>query len=218
MKERPILFNGAMVQAILEDRKTNTRREMKPQPDESGSNGGKITGVRSSSLGWGFDANYFGDNPKHVGQCPFGKPGDRLWVRESWRTWSVWDEMPPRELAPCNAIKYSDDVTISTPLLQGEWGKRRPGIFMPRWASRITLEIVSVRVERLNQISEEDAKAEGMIYHNGGEVGHSGWRPTTGFGTVGPTPIHAFAWLWQSVYGPGSFDDRWVWVVEFKRL
>jgi hypothetical protein len=89
---------------------------------------------------------------------------------------------------------------------------------MPRWASRITLEIVSVRVERLNQISEADAKAEGMIYHNGGDAGHSGWRPAADFGTVGPTPIHAFAWLWQSVYGPGSFDGRWVWVVEFKQI
>jgi hypothetical protein len=229
---------------------------MKPQPDENGSNGGKITGIRSSSLGCGFEANYFGDNPKHVGQCPFGKPADRLYVRESAWIYGQWikNGFTPKGRKRWKFKVIGQQVSFEKPGLEniayfgtGPGYTFRPSIHMPRWASRITLEIVSVRVERMNQISEADARAEGVaplfshydIYERNGyraelDLNPMPWTNYLWHGQKGlskkQVEAHpyqfssyalaqdSFSSLWQSVYGPGSFDDRWVWVVEFKRL
>lgn len=194
MKERPILFSAPMVQAILDGSKTQTRRVVKPQP--------------SSGDHFGFDDKQRLQVPAWYGlwllACPYGQPGDRLWVRETWA-------------APDHGAQLGFDVlafraTHSDSEIPG--GRWRPSIHMPRWASRITLEVTGVRVERLQDISEADAMAEGV------------WRTVSGHYSYGDeynpsyaTACDAFRGLWESINGPGSWEaNPWVWVVEFKRL
>ena len=180
--ERPILFSGEMVKAILAGRKTQTRRVVKPQPD-----GGPWPNA-ASHIEW---CDLVADTDYYVasGHCPYGKVGDRLWVRESWL----------RIGASADVWYKADDVFLegSTP-----W---RPSIHMPRWASRITLEIIGIRVEELRAISEEDAKREGVV----------AWHDTSN-GTVYKPEFRA---LWDSIndkrgYGWGM--NPWVWVIEFE--
>lgn len=169
MKERPILFSTPMVRAILGGRKTQTRRVVKAQ---------------HSSLVENLIDNWEGR------PFPFGKPGDRLWVRETWT--------------------HDDEGNISYRAQMDDWvecpgNKWKPSIFMPRIASRITLEISTIRVERLQDISEEDAKAEGPSQHpEYPKEFYCSWRK-------------AYQVLWDSINGPGSWDrNPWVWVIEFK--
>lgn len=176
MKERPILFSGPMVRAILEGRKTMTRRIVKRQPS-------------------GFDLN---DKPV-FGACPYGAPGDRLWVKETWLPIYI-DSLPGHVI---DKTQYRADET--NPLSgAGMW---HPSIYMPRKRSRIKLEITGVRVERLHTITEEDAKAEGIMGATVGEYGDRGCFITD------------FAYLWSKINGHESWDaNPWVWVVEFKRV
>jgi len=203
MKERPILFNGEMVKAILDGRKTQTRRMVKPQPDDyvNQLHGGKLCSRAPYGLeddngnGFGFG---FQDDRGNYWKSPFGTIGDRLWVRE---TWAPHCEMPRGAIYRCDrGGDYQDTVTENF-----RW---TPSIHMPRWASRITLEITGVRVERLNDISEEDAKAEGCKGHP--VYGHDGFP--NGF-----APKDEFKDLWQSIYG--NWDaNPWVWVYEFRKI
>ena len=192
MKERPILFSGPMVRAILSGAKTQMRRIVKPQPELLY----RITG----------------DSPYHKGM--------RLWVREAWnflgtdmmrhgRTHSTQD----------GVVKYLADGerrTINTKWRNVEvWMARkpqsRPSIHMPRWASRLTLEITGVRVERLNDINEADAWAEGVAHYSSGMTG----TPSAGDADAGRV---LYRRLWESINGPGSWEaNPWVWVVEFRR-
>ncbi|KDF13403.1 hypothetical protein AF41_00014 [Citrobacter sp. MGH 55] len=136
--------------------------------------------------------------------CPYGDVGDRIWVRETFSP--VPDHEEP---AGCSALLYAADGN-------GPYGKWVPSIHMPRWASRLTLEITGVRVERLNDISEEDARAEGII--DGGCLNCGEPEPC---GCVNPQPdaTDAFAYLWQSIYGKENWDaNPWVWVIAFKRI
>lgn len=178
MKERGMIFNGEMVRAILDGRKTQTRRVMKPQPDEDG-----LAKVINGP---------WVDTSERIYRCPFGVPGDRIWVRETFSP--VPDHEEP---AGCSAILYAADGN-------GPYGKWVPSIHMPRWASRITLEITGVRVERLNDISECDAKAEGA---------------PTECCVIGDKHFLGFRSLWKSIYGDESWrSNPWVWVIEFKRI
>ena len=184
MKDRPILFSGPMVRAILAGTKTQTRRV-----------------VKGLALEWlaEFTPEFVADPANSL--CPYGVPGDRLWVREAYRFLGVHDHVPPREVSS-GPVWYEaqDDV----PFHPSEFGKLRPSMFMPRWASRITLEVTGVRVERLQDISEADSVAEGI--------------PS---GEVSPPDVGRFAYrlLWESINGPGSWDaNPWVWAVEFKRI
>ena len=221
MKERPILFSGPMVRAILEGRKTQTRRPVKPQPpayiDEL--YGGELRQrapyqlechESGCVLGYGFE-----DDNGQLYQCPFGVPGDRLWVRETfglgWRDGcGGYSALRPtgEQYDRPDKVFFKADF----PDDDEKNGKRcwRPSIHMPRWASRITLEVVSVRVERVRDISEEDAQAEGVEWP----------APWSGVGGVThPTCIDAFRELWESVYGAESWhSNQWVWVVEFNRV
>jgi len=144
-------------------------------------------------------------------ECPYGQPGDRLWVREAWRSGRLADPFPPRDMTP-HVVWYEADGAAP----EATNGKLRPSMFMPRWASRIELEIVSVRVERLNDCSEADAKAEGCS--------SSGWQPSysnpdNAGGDESISAKDAFADLWESINGAGSWAaNPWVWVVEFKRV
>lgn len=133
-------------------------------------------------------------------KCSHGKAGDQLWVREAWRTLKEADKLPPRDLNAAHRIWFEADNDH-----QEGSGKLRPSMFMPRLASRITLEITSVRVERLQDISEADATAEGTP--------HSLKHP------AGRTAIENYEHLWECLNGDDSWDlNPWVWVIEFKKV
>lgn len=167
IKERPILFSAPMVKALLEGRKTQTRRLVKPQPYEC--DGEHITDFEDSN-GDPISAS----DGRYLATCPYGKPGDRLWVRETHAL------LYPTSDAPVIAYRADDsarlvfeprkgekftvegDAGAAASTWRGETIKWKPSIHMPRWASRITLEIVNVRVERVRDISEADARAEGV--------------------------------------------------------
>jgi len=186
MTDRPILFSAEMVRAILKGRKTQTRRVMKPQPstvDDAG------RWYRMKSGGESLMTSAY--------PCPYGAPGDTLWVRETWTQYPI--ELNPE---PCDAWYKA---TSNGPPPPFKW---RPSIHMPRWASRITLRITDIRVERLQDISEDDARAEGCdpVVHPDGAV-DCGTRKTT------------FASLWNKINGPGAWDENpWVWVLAFERI
>jgi hypothetical protein len=179
MKERPILFSGPMVRAILEGRKTQTRRVIKPvQPRADGR--------------WPA-----GRNP--IDDCPYGASGDRLWVRE---TWGHCDG------GTCYRASEADSVLPD----DGRW---RPSIHMPRWASRIALEVTDVRVEPLNSVSEEDAKSEGVTIPSYDRD----LKPVEVDGFVSGAARIAFKELWANINGLDSWDaNPWVWVISFKRV
>lgn len=209
MKERPILFSGAMVRAVLDGSKTQTRRVMKPQLVY-----GTVAGLFNSwylPRGEGGGTLYPNGKEKILGTCPYGQPGDRLWLREAWRAELTWDTTKPSEIPDEAALWYeADDQQRNNGRGTKFKGKLRPSMFMPRWASRITLEIASVRVERLQSISEADALAEGVNVH----PDHHGKPPTSIY-----SPVQAYRDLWEQINGAGSWDvNPWVWAVEFKRL
>lgn len=217
MRERPILFSGPMVRAILEGRKTQTRRVAKFVPLEAGvslgfsglSSGEFMTGVPSSgavlySRGRG-GVWQQRTQPLH---CPFGAPGDRLWVRETWHHWPEERAGDYGEiLAAPEHFEYRADG--EAPGL-----KWRPSIHMPRWASRIALEVTDVRVERLQSISQDDAVAEGVESNVDDGVTYYG---PLNHGHIDPRV--AFQQIWLDIHGEGSWAaNPWVWVVSFRRL
>jgi len=204
MKERPILFSGPMVRAILEGRKTMTRRVVKLR------HGADVV-VVNGQVWKPARVDYAG----YV-DCPYGQPGDRLWVRESWRTVKEADDIAPRDLNAAHRYWYEADAPH-----QIGFGKCRPSIHMPRCASRILLEITAVRVERLHDITEADAQAEGVER----VVVGSGWRRYCDHDSeeVGVPPCgdarRSFRSLWKHINGAESWNaNPWVWVVEFKRV
>ena len=217
-----MIFNGEMVRAILDGRKTQTRRVMNPQPANDIS---RATFPNPDVVGWWCSLRHkHGSTTAHF--CPFGAVGDRLWVRETWQaihdSVDEFGHVEERTYAP--SIPKEKDRYWHTVYAEhfGDENREdrgfpwRPAIHMPRWASRITLEITSVRVERLNDISEEDARAEGII--DGGCLNCGEPEPC---GCVNPQPdaTDAFAYLWQSIYGQENWDaNPWVWVIEFRRI
>jgi hypothetical protein len=203
MKERPILFNAPMVRALLDGTKTQTRRVVKPEGAHHlfqfrGTTAAKGADEPTGEWAWCGSERVVN---KHI-YCPYGKPGDRLWVREAWTTHAFLDKTPPRELQTIS-IHYQADGQIKT-------GKTRPSIHMPRRLSRIMLEVTGVRVERLQDISVSDALAEGVNVH----PDHHG-KPRTSI----YSPVQDYRDLWESINGPESWDaNPWVWVVDFKRV
>jgi hypothetical protein len=207
IKERPILFSAPMVRAILEGRKTVTRRVCKPQPSANA----HTTCASGNPMGAWWETG------KDINRCPHGQPGDRLWVRETWYCdhfevmrgpYLKPDDLDIREALEDGTLVYGADGLAPYEQEQPTW---KPSIHMPRWASRILLEITAVRVERLQDITEAQALAEGIALHPGGghhvEDGKHHWA----------SPIDSFAGLWSSVGGDWDANP-WVWVVEFKRV
>lgn len=141
--------------------------------------------------------------------CPYGEPGDRLWVREAWAADAQVDAIAPRDLSQGEPIWYPADFSVrQTGCSMISKGRGRPSIHMPRWASRILLEITAVRVERLQDISDDQAIAEGIDTH-----------PTGFYGNGCITAGGAFLELWESINGDGKWaTNPWVWVIEFKRV
>ena len=225
MKERPILFSGSMVRAILDGRKTQTRRI--------------ANGVVEIPGPYSVEAWERGEMPR----CHYGSPGDRLWVRETWRyhDWTeegepwiqyaaddatagpltVSDDWTDRVTAAWESLSAPENFAIDAAARDRKW---RPSIFMPRWASRLTLDVTAVRVERLQAISEADARAEGVEPYTPphGFISPDQRVPGVGFddARLGDQPHRLpFAHLWDSINGDrASWESNpWVWVVEFAR-
>lgn len=237
-------MNGAMVRAGLAGTKTQTRRVVKPQPHDCG----KISvGMYAPTAVDRHGEEYPG--PEIFGayddwgewgtRFPYGQPGDRLYVREAFRFLDVFDGDSPATVGdrclnagyakPWAPTHYEADGRrdnwqhVGTPPHAGvhpQAGKLRPGIHMPRWASRITLEIVSVRVERLNDITEADAIAEGIESLRGEGQFWRDYSNPDGANVESFTiarPIESFRTLWERINGAGSWAaNPWVWVVEFR--
>lgn len=224
MKERPMIFNAEMVRAILDGRKTQTRRIMKPQP----------TPCTLQKGGHWWPSNVF-KTMLHIEEemqngkgcwgglvgdaCPFGDVGDRIWVRETWARYNI--DQDSHDMA----------YRATTPEDWPEEGRWRPSMHMPRWASRITLEITGVRVERLNNISHEDAEREGIHTEVWDQtVVAKNYAAEDGFFQFWSESMphyvemnelyrSSFQSLWQSIYGAENWQaNPWVWVIEFKRI
>jgi len=227
MKERPILFSAPMVRAILEGRKTQTRRVIKPP---------KWATVDDIEV-WPNNAVFVEDDNEASFwiECPYGKIGDRLWVRETWMPGTYGEvscityKADNKSIAIENTMEAADRW-VSVRRKEEQWPELkpatwRPSIHMPRWASRIDLEITNVRVERLNDINEQDAIAEGIVIDifNQGEPPKHGHFNCAGkyvpaFGEFDPARYKFFR-LWESINGAGSWQQNpWVWVIEFKRI
>lgn len=205
MKERPMIFNAEMVRAILDGRKTQTRRIMKVQPKDCPRGGHWWPSDKHRTMlhveealqnSEGIWAGIVGD------ACPFGDVGDRLWVRETWA--EAGASAPDLKLYRANYPEHVPSHYENVPPIDEiRW---TPSIHMPRWASRITLEITGVRVERLNSISNESARAEGYPVDREADGGDS-------------DPWLWFRDLWDGIYPEQSFKHNpWVWVITFQRV
>ncbi|HCD3048237.1 TPA: hypothetical protein NBM42_004558 [Klebsiella variicola] len=206
MTERGMIFNAEMVRAILDGRKTQTRRPIKWKQTRFTEIGEREDG---SKWPWSEDAEHACDfwHP-----CPFGDVGDRIWVRETWA--EAGASAPDLKLYRANYPEHVPSIYENVP--PAEEIRWTPSIHMPRTASRIQLEITDVRVERLNAISEEDARAEGII--DGGCL-NCGEPEPCGCANPEPDATDAFAYLWQSIYGQENWNaNPWVWVISFKRV
>lgn len=214
--ERPILFSSEMIRAILDGRKTQTRRVVKPQPlqehnlwwDDDGDPGdGSYLGVAVH------ECDEKGGSPEYI-PCPYGVPGDRLWVRETF------------QCDPASYERHDTEKVFYQATMPPGLKHLRPSIFMPRWASRITLEVTGVRVERVQEISEKDAVGEGLYVWQQDEDPDGQYDPRTHYGIkIGDVwetdPRFTFRRLWDSINVKRGFGwdvNPWVWVVEFKRL
>ena len=207
MKERPILFSAPMVRALLSGTKTQTRRAGKS--------------VRHPDLGNLYDigALVLEHEPKHVidRACPYGQPGDRLWVRETWSDecdphWVMYRADNQAERRSCGEL--FDACSADEFGSPKRW---RPSIHMPRVASRITLDIVAVGIQRLQDISRADAIAEGVLSLDGSN-GPNYWTVDAGDVHLNnPTARGAYSMLWDWINKPGAWDKNpWVWVIEFR--
>ena len=207
-RERPIIFSAPMIRAILAGRKMQTRRVVKPQPDW----------IRPAVGLDGVAHGYCGSGPTGGIRCPYGVPGDRLWVKEAFVIgYPAEDGYLITTDADGNDIDEQVWYRATEPEFTwldddgGMTGKVpwKSPLFMPRWASRITLEITEVRVERVQSISEADVRAEGIEWNEGPfRVGHT-------------NHISAFKSSWDKLNGPRGFpweSNPWVWVLSFRRI
>lgn len=204
-KERPILFSGNMVRAILDGNKTQTRRIVKEKEIRNRF----PMYIKNNIWAWGTkpcdgtQACWSHDTFK----CPYGTEGDRLWVRE---TWSYLDSEKTEFIYRADDNRWIEDLhSAGSP-----W---KPSIHMPREASRITLEIKNIRVERLQDISEEDSKAEGIEWIINSENAW-GWRDYATRNSITYVCTESFKSLWESIHGSESLKQNpWVWVIEFEK-
>lgn len=225
MKERPILFSAPMVRALLAGTKTQTRRPVKLPTTKAVQHGGTYFAATMP------DRELFRElasRKQHLVRCPYGEPGDHLWVRETWgeyrerteveraQTQAAWDSVVagadmvdaalriPAGTGARRAV-YAADFDAATRAEMAPW---RPSIHMPRWASRITLEITDVRVQRLQDISGDDCIAEGVDPAQDDTARDEDARNRA-----------AYASLWESINGAGSWDaNPWVWAITFRRV
>ncbi|MEL4371381.1 hypothetical protein [Shewanella xiamenensis] len=213
MKQRPIIFNTEMVRAILDGRKTKTRRIVKPLKDKS--------------FGCTLNPNEIAGevNNGDLQNSPFGQVGDQLYVRETWYQkgcycMPMWDGADAEDAfwSGTNQAKYfaSDRIEKVSHKFGEYFWRKRPSIHMPRWAARIILEVTDVRIEKLNDISEQDAIKEGCKAMEGCKW-HTFEEADRGIPMHDHTAKDAFWAKWESIYGEQSWQSNpWVWVIEFK--
>jgi hypothetical protein len=209
MKERPIIFSTEMVRTIIGGHKTQTRRVIKPQPFAVFHVKSTVKRETTESLAAMADILYREEAPK---SCPFGQPGDRLWVRE---TFGVQLEPGIFEDYPNGYVIYKADLPDGATFdYEGGGSAWRPSIHMPRWASRTVLEIINIKVGRVQEISEADAQREGWFFQNM-DVNQ----------TYDPVIMdYAHRWfidLWDNLNAKRGFpweSNPWVWIIEFKML
>lgn len=228
LKSRPLLFSAPMITALLDGRKSQTRRIVKPQPY---SNGFRFDGddflchndylppsAMLMDIGHGKSRYTTSDIEGWESSCPYGQNDEFLWVRETWRT-----DGPQSECTGPSDVRFAASVD------EAEWAisKWKPSIFMPRWASRITLRITDVRVERLHEITEANAIAEGVefesadppFYYLPGIHPHS--ITAVGVEESGSVPhaVRSYAKLWDHINGSGYWArNDWVWVISFATI
>lgn len=235
MADRPILFSAPMVRALIDGRKSQTRRILKDVPPAPAHDNhvhevkhdapyfDAYCGSRKSDLNprgmtdhwcwWTRD-----DRAGHGCKVPF-VPGDRLWVKETWRTISDLDDVKPKNMfASITPVEYcATGHVVNVPHRTVSFQKNRVSIFMPRWASRLTLTVTDVRVERLQDCSEADAIAEGVQWHraspNIADIERSFYvEGASGFGSA----VDAYRWLWNSINGAGAWEaNPWVAAISF---
>jgi len=202
-QEQPIIFNDWSIQRILAGEKTQTRRIVKPQPD------GPVKTAEQARDGSWYWVPLHGTAqtaPGEAFRCPYGQPGDVLWCREAFRLIESCDPLPPSEAG--GPVKYCADGWVNT----GKglaWGKKRPSIHMPKELCRLRLRVEDVRVERVKQISRDDALAEGIKAsdYEGNSVRFEDDLRLQ------------FADKWRKIHGDGAWDrNDWVWVIEFSRI
>jgi len=218
MKERPILFSAPMVRALLDGSKTQTRRVVKVQPPVRGdlrvlARHRTADGAFIDYMWWPFSES---DGGGKAFTCPYGQPGDHLWVRETFAASAH---------GATAAVMYRADSHVRPGLGDFEGESWKPSIHMPRAASRILLEVVSVRVEQLQDCNKQDAIAEGIHryehFWRDAEfpLDDVAYEPVKGWPTRYSCPVQAYQALWESINGAGSWGaNPWVWVVEFKRV
>ncbi|MFH0021759.1 hypothetical protein ACFZAC_09150 [Pseudomonas fluorescens] len=222
IKERPILFSAPMVRAILDGRKTVTRRPVKgwqvPTEDTSVATGERhrwmAIAQRDPRYGFGVFGATEAECAKELEEfapCPYGRRGERLWVRETWQADAQLDAVAPRDLSQGEPIQYPADGAVrQTGCSMITPGKGRPSIHMPRWVCRIQLEITDVRVERLQDITRSDIRAEGLqcppeLASDDVSPNYRDWYPA------------AWKELWNSTGGDWDANP-WVWCVSFRRV
>ena len=261
---KPMLFSAEMVRAILDGRKTQTRRVVKPQPTEGGLHW--VTACGGDFAAWQDACLLLDEHSEYGGPCqrtcPYGKPGETLWVRETWCAhWNAppydapqsyrivtGDELPPinQENGDLYQPAPSDIMTVwygaqGDKPLHMKW---KPSIHMPRWASRITLRITDIRVERLQDITEDDARAEGCEarpfpgpwwqgyrdFGDGDLIHQQAIGETAPDWMIEPKKMPPTPWLdlsardgfrsiWMGLHAPGAWEaNPWVWVVAFERV
>jgi len=219
--ERPILFSAPMVRAILEGRKTQTRRICKWPITSNGLGYSREVGdilcqndflppsAMLMRVTRGHQSYTVSNHEQWETECPYGKPGDKLWVRETWACADDFEDMP----------KHCEYFYRAAGEVRGvdRW---RPSIFMPRDVSRIMLEITDVRVQRLQDISEEDARAEGIrVLPLQDENDPSAWWESAPGENQGRSARASFAKLWDSINGSGAWDaNPFCWAISFRRV
>ena len=222
MTDKPIIFSAPMIRALLDGSKTQTRRVVKPQPPAHVIDFSTFHNPKGEGLA------HFGFDPVKrelqdwFAVCPYGQPGDRLWVREAFMH---------------TPAEYEPMMSMTVPLVRAETSYRadfagdstglgwKPSIHMPRNLSRITLEVVSVRVERLQDISEDDAMAEGIhkYPHQWRDCEYPlpdiAYEAAPGSAMRHSSSVAAYRDLWEQINGLGSWEaNPWVWVVEFRKV
>jgi len=217
MTEKPILFNGEMVRAILDGNKTQTRRVIKPQPTNMDNENRRLS-VSSD--------------------CPYGQRGTRLWVRETWRIVSVnanlktaqfytvqFKDLHPLDYSPALQETLAEYAAKENPVMGSigdAYGKWRPSIHMPKKCARLWLRVMDIRVERVQDITSSDCEAEGIRGSSHGSP-VKGWpyeEYTNGDGLIYSDPLYAVAALWNSINTKRGYpwdSNPWVWVIEFER-